>query len=325
MDRQTADEVVACLVGERTLYHYYRDRYSIGLLRHLSRQGALSVAALKQSPYAPLLQKPRIKNVLADIGGKQLDEFQLARHDYDTDQNDFVLTLDTWGSDCKRERCRKQTSRPGYNLVLQLNFCRRHDQLFQRLGSDDSLFNYYAHPVSRRRNTLAWARLDLDWQSGTALIEEIQSDWIRHVAWLAERVASRLRAGRPPNEVTRVYGLQCSLQAARDYCDFALPRYQTIWAEAMLWAAIAFLREELGLHRIYYHSADSGRLLKRIKGNLPPRSLYSDLPRKFCFEPGVEAPEFLLRDNGVRKTLKQQPGLSFFRLARPAIGLCLSS
>lgn len=48
MDRQTADEVVACLVGERTLYHYYRDRYGIGLLRHLSRQRPLSVAALKQ-------------------------------------------------------------------------------------------------------------------------------------------------------------------------------------------------------------------------------------------------------------------------------------
>ena len=57
MDRQTADEVVACLVGERTLYHYYRDRYSIGLLRHLSRRQPLSIAALKQSPYAPLLQK----------------------------------------------------------------------------------------------------------------------------------------------------------------------------------------------------------------------------------------------------------------------------
>jgi hypothetical protein len=315
MDRQTADEVVACLVGERTLYHYYRDRYSIGLLRHLSRQRPLSVAAVKQSPYAPLLQKPRVKNILADIGGKRLDDSQMARHDYDADQNTFVLTLDTWGSELHSEQRWKQTSRPGYNLVLQLNFCRRHDQAYQRLGHIESGFNYHGHPVSTRRNTLAWARIDLDWHSGTALIEEIQSDWIRKVGWLAERVARRLKAGKSPTDETRVYCLKCSLAATQEYCRFVLDRYQTIWAEAMLWAAIAFLRDEIGLHRIFYHSVDSGRLLKRIQGNLPPRSLYTELPRKFCFEASAEAPEFLLRDNAARKTLSRQAGLSFFRLA----------
>ena len=315
MDRQTADEVVACLAGERTLYHYYRDRYSIGLLRHLSRERPLSVAALKQSLYAPLLQKPRVKNALSDMGSKQIDDFQLARHDYDADQNAFVLTLDTWGSERNSERRWKQTSRPGYNLVLQLNFCRRHDQAYQRLGCADSRFNYHGHPVSGRRNTLAWARLDLDWPSGTALIEEIQSDWIRRVAWLGERVAYRLRAGKKPTDEINNYGVRCSLQTAQEYCNFVLPRYQATWAEAMLWATIAFLRDELGLHRIYYHSVDSGRLLKGIKGNQPPRSLYTDLPRKFCFAPTSEAPEFLLRDHRASKTLRHQAGLSFFQLA----------
>lgn len=314
MDRQTADEVVACLVGERTLYHYYRDRYSIGLLRHLSRQRPLSVAALKQSPYAPLLQKPRVKNALADMGSKQIDEFQLARHDYDADQNAFVLTLDTWGSERNSERRWKQTSRSGFNLVLQLNFCRRHDQAFQRLGCADSRLNYLGHPVSRQRHTLAWARLDLDWPSGTALIEEIQSDWVRRVAWLGERVANRLKSGKRLSDETSLYGVKCSLQTLQEYCNYVLARYSPVWAEATLWAAIAFLREELGLHRIYYHSADSGRLLKGITGNQPPRSLYTDLPRKFCFAPTSEAPEFLLRDHRASKTLRQKAGLSFFRL-----------
>jgi hypothetical protein len=314
MDRQTADEVVACLVGERTLFHYYRDRYSIGLLRHLSRQQALSVADLKQSSYAQLLQKPRVKSVLADMGGRQLEEFHLASHDYDANQEAFVLTLDTWGSERGSDRRRKQTSRRGYNLVLQLNFCRQHDSHYQALGCTDAGLNYRGHPVSRRRNTLAWARLDLDWTSGTALIEEIQSDWIRRVAWLAERVAYRLQSGKKLSDEISLYGVRCSLQTAQDYCHFVLARYAAIWAEAMLWAAIAFLREELGLSRIYYHSADSGRLLKGIKGNLPPRSLYTDLPRKFCFAAGAEAPEFLLRDKGVRNTLRRQAGVSFFSL-----------
>lgn len=38
MDHQTASEVMACLPHDRTLFHYYRDRYSIGLLRHLASQ-----------------------------------------------------------------------------------------------------------------------------------------------------------------------------------------------------------------------------------------------------------------------------------------------
>lgn len=54
---------------------------------------------------------------------------------------------------------------------------------YQRLGCPGSHFNYCGHPVSRQRNTLAWARLDLDLNSATALIEEIQSDWIRDVVW----------------------------------------------------------------------------------------------------------------------------------------------
>ncbi|MBS1158911.1 MAG: hypothetical protein H6R15_1330 [Proteobacteria bacterium] len=314
MDRQTADEVVACLVGERTLFHYYRDRYSIGLLRHLSRQGPLSVAALKQSPYAPLLQKPRIKHVLAELGGRRIDECLLAGHDYDAAQEVFLLTLDSWGSRRRSDRRQKQTSRPGYNLVLQLNFCRQHDQRYARLGCSGSRFNYCGHPVSSRRNTLAWARLDLDLNSGTALIEEIQSDWIRGVAWLAERVAWRLQSGKRPSDEIRLYGVQCALQTAQDYCNFVLARYSAIWAEAMLWAAIAFLREEIGVARIFYHSAEGGRLLKRISGSSPPRSLYTELPRKFCFAPTGEAPEFLLAEREVRKTLLQHPELSFFRL-----------
>lgn len=94
MDRQIIDEIIACLQGERTVYHYYRDRYGFGLLRQLSRQGgeALSVAALKKSAYAPLLNKPRIKSALARLGRDRIDEQFLAAHDHDPDQESFVLT-----------------------------------------------------------------------------------------------------------------------------------------------------------------------------------------------------------------------------------------
>lgn len=230
MDHHSIEEIIACLRGERTVYPYYRDRYSIGLLRQLSRHGRraepLSVASLKKSPYA-------------------------------------------------------------------------------------------RHPVSRSRNTLAWARIDLDWASDCALIEEIQSDWIRSVAWLAGRVERKLLAGRPATELIRYRCWDFPLAVAQAYCAYVQERYASIWAEAMLWASIQFIREELGVSQVFYHSEQGGRLLKGIRWSAPPRSLYTDLPRRFCFAPTCEVPPFLAEDKEVRQVLRQNPGIEFFFL-RPA-------
>lgn len=317
MDYESAQEVIACLGDERKIFHYYRDRYSLGLLRQLARQqagGELPIAQVRQSPYAGLLQKPRLRPLLASLGRQALSEAHLLAHDYDPAQEAFVLGLGLWGGGTCRARSRQQTSRAGCNLVLQLNLSGRHDRHYARLGVAPGHFNYRGHPVSRERNTLAWARIDLDWASGTALIEEIQSDWIRDVAWLAERMASKLRRGSLPEDPARIYRLTCSIQSALAYCQHTLATCKPIWDEAMLWAAISFIGDELGLAHIYYHSEQSGQLLKRINGNLPPRSLYTDLPRRFCFTPTREFPEFLLREARVRKELKQHPALGLFRL-----------
>lgn len=319
MDHHTAREIVACLDGQRIVYPYYRDRYGIGLLHHLSRQAAdhqpLSVAALKRSPYAPLLQKPRVKTVLAQLGHDRLDEPYLAAHDHDPEQQYFVLTLGTWGSDSRSQRFYRQTSRPGHNLALQLNFSREHDRQYGRLGGEHSALNYRSHPISPSRNTLAWARIDLDWASNSALIEEIQSDWIRRAAWLAESVERRLRNGLSPMDPIRMYGLTCPMWTAQTYCRYVQERYGAIWAEAMLWAAILFIRDTLGLRHVYYHGEASNRLLKGFKKDYaPPRSLYTDLPRKFCLTPTEEVPEFLLEDRHVQRVLRRNPGVGFFRL-----------
>ncbi len=321
MERQIADEVIAALEGDRTLFHYYRDRYSLGLLRYmLQKQGneQLSSANIKQSPYAPLLQKTRVKNLFSATGGKALNAFSLAQHDYDSQQEAFILTLGLWGSERKSEKHWRQISRSGFNLVLQLNFSRRHDLILQGLaqaGEADhkTRFNHNFHPVSTQRNTLAWARIDFDWDLNCALIEEIQSDWIRRVAVLDKRIAFRLQHSKSTDEITTLYGLNCSLNAAQNYCRAVLATYQPIWAEAMLWASISFLREELGINSIFYHTEKSGQRLKNIKGDLPPRSLYSDLPRKFCLQKSEEIPAFLLKDKISQKVL-QQSKLEFFKL-----------
>lgn len=42
---------------------------------------------------------------------------------------------------------------------------------------------YHGHPVRKDDvETLAWARIDLDFASNQALIEEIQSDWVKNAA-----------------------------------------------------------------------------------------------------------------------------------------------
>lgn len=319
MDHHVATEILACLQGERTVFPYYRDRYGIGLLRQLSRRyrpgDSLSIGALKRSQYAPLLQKPRIKMVLARLGHGPIDEPTLALHDYDPQQCHYLLTLATWGSERRAGRSRRQTSRPGINLVLQLNFNTEHDRRFGSLGCLHSRFNYYGHPVSPRRNTLAWARIDLDLASNCALIEEVQSDWVRRVAWLARRVEHRLASGEPESTPIRLYGFDCSLATARDYCAYIRDQHAPIWPEAMLWACVQFIRDELGLETLYYHSEQGGLLLKGIGGSAPPRSLYTDLPRRFCFTPTREIPPFLREDKEVRRVLRRHPDIGFFQMA----------
>jgi hypothetical protein len=59
----------------------------------------------------------------------------------------------------------------------------------------------------------------------------------------------------------------------------------------------------LGLHRIYYHTWESGNRLKYLEDKSwgqPPRSLYTALPKRFCFDTTHEAPGFLLKGRATR-------------------------
>ena len=73
----------------------------------------------------------------------------------------------------------------------------------------------------------------------------------------------------------------------------------------MLAASLWFLREEIGIRRVWFHDHKTGQLLKRIGDRMPPRSLYSRLPRKFCFRKVTDSPEFLARDAGFMRRWKK--------------------
>ncbi len=278
MDKQQVEDILYCLKGERTLFPYARDTYALQLLRDYIGHG-MAISQLRQSPYASFLQKPLVKQALALAGKGLLKPDHLEWVQWQTNQLQFVLTLDQWGTEKPSERQWRQLSRTGYHLVLQLNFANDHQQQYQRWIKpvDKAEFSYWCHPVvtQSKYETLAWARIDIDFASDQALIEEIQTDWVRQV----KELKHSWRYGE---------------ENIRAYQEQVLKPYAKLWDEATLAAAIHLIRHDLGIKQVFYHSFETGNALKGIRSTtLPPRSLYTDLPQRFAFDLTSEVPVFL--------------------------------
>jgi|CXWL01.1.fsa_nt_gi hypothetical protein len=304
MELKIAKEVIECLPDGKTVFNYYKDRYAVFILSQVI-QKQCAISDLKRSAYSGLLNKPLIKEIVAKSGDGKLYSNQLEMA-WGASIEPFLLTLDIWGH---HDRSWDQVSRPGYSLVLQLNFSNKHDVYFKKMTNPTSChsFNYYGHPVMRRekrdlfRETLAWARIDFDFNTNEALIEELQTDWLRRSRQLLKQIDS----GK-----TRFYsyGTNTTPGKLKVYLEYLLASYGTIWDEALLTATLQFIRQELGIGKIYLHTPDTGAAVKRIKYSQPPKSLYSSLPRKFCFSRTESAPEFLCQNRAFRKLEKQLGG-----------------
>lgn len=265
-------------------FPYRQDDYALHLLKAVAGQGT-SVRALRSSPFAKLLDRPRVAEVLAGRGDGRVDalDFGLARG---RDAEIFNLTWGRWGTMNPRNWSRSgyQMARRGLNLVVHLNLPEAHVRDYRRLVKPERRhpFQLRDHPRARPDQlTLAWARIDLDLENREALIEEVQSDWVREA------------------EDTVAYGWdlpEASGSAAQieTYVRYALKPISGIWAEAMLTAAIWVLRETLKIGRIFYYDYETSSLCKHgAPLGTGPRSLYTDLPKKFCFERVSGAPRFL--------------------------------
>lgn len=317
MDSETVDEIIACLPQDRTLLHYYRDRYAVYLLAKLTQEkGMPSIADLKKTAVGKYLEKPIVKKVLGNWGAKTISE-QILSQCWPTQPESTVetyrLSLGKWGNKHASNDAWQQTTRRGSNLVLHLNFSTKHDSDFRsRTGVKESQsFNYWGHPTSDKYcNTLAWARLDIDFESNTVLIEEIQTDWLRKVSW-----AYQWMTGKKLGRTVHVYDIECQTIGLWSYYNQVLAQHKKIWAEAMLFASIWFIHQELGIKNIYYHTAKTGAVLKGVSFGLPPKSLYSDLPRKFCFEETEEAPVLLQSCAKARRRIKKVKQPTWYKLA----------
>jgi len=311
MKKETLDEVIACLPEERTLFHYFKGQYAFFLLSYATKVKS-SVRAIKRSRFHHLLNHPEIKELLAYQGNGNLTP-ELFEHAWKETSQAFVLTVDRWGDG---NRWDYQTTRKGCNLVIQLNFSEKHNRAYHRLvkPEDDYVFNYLGHPVMERekrdmyRDTLAWARIDFDLDSGEALIEEIQSDWVRNVTYCLQAI----KRGSMP---WYLEWCECRQEDFVTYAEKVLSPFYSLWSEAMLTAAIRFIYTELGIGNIFYHTHESGQKIKQVYGGAPPRSLYSDLPRKFCFQVTDEDPGFIKDDRFFIRKKRSLKQVAWYKLA----------
>ena len=317
MNKDELNIVANCLAGERRVFHYFRHRYAFLILERLAVDG-LSVADLKRSNFACLVSKPAVKTHLAQFGESTLGPEHFGSAWSDPHLN-FCISLGIWRGKADGW-C--QICRSGNNLVLRLNFSRQHMHDYNRLYQPTRTLalNYSGHPVNRKgnintiRETLAWARMDFDLETGEALIEEIQTDWCRRAKSILRYAIWAQRRGEkmPP----RTY-CDASAEDVIKYFSEVLEPYSRCWHEAVLSAAIVFIRDELGIRDIYYHTAEYGHKVKRIKYDKPPRSLYSSLPRNFGFRKTQETPAFLKNDKSFCRLYRKLRPITSHRIEFP--------
>lgn len=306
MKMEELDEVIDCIGGDRKVFYYFKDRYCLDMMlweMKKIKKELLSISDLNQGRLKRFMSKPIVKEITQHCGDGFLEKDVILYH-RPNEMLSFTLTMDRWGGG---DRAYDQTSRNQQNLVLQINFDNKHNQQYRRLlnpSSDCGPFEYSCHPVRMDcRNTMSWVRIDLDLLAGEALIEEVQNDWLREAAWGLNRVTKR-RANRnstKPSDI--IYGVDCDYASLKEYVDVVLKPYRNIWAEISLHAAINFIREDLGISTIYYHTFDTGRKIKKIYGS-PPKSMYTRLPKQFGFELTNDAPEFIKKDKVSKRYLK---------------------
>lgn len=293
MDRAAADALLASLGGDRSVFRYFEGRYALQLLAY-----ALCDA---RERFRPLLQKPSIRRLIGERGGRGVDWALLDAY-FPPGSQRYVLTFARWGDES--DDAWFQTTRPGFNLVVQLNFPPTHERAYRRYVAPRSgdPFVWHGHPVrTGDLLTMSWSRIDLEFAHGEALIEEVQSDWIRDAQAAGAEALARLVEGDAACDAVDIFR----------YVEYVLAPHRRIWAEATLAASLWLLRERLGIRQIYYHTHESGSALKRIRGWHPPRSLYETLPRAFCFERVDGLPAFLPRSVAGR-TAPRRP--EFWRL-----------
>ncbi|MEM6832188.1 MAG: hypothetical protein AAF562_01080 [Pseudomonadota bacterium] len=266
-------------------FAYGPEDYALHLLKRQLSQSA-TVRQLKASALYALLQKAQT----AIKGGGQVDQTDCAQALANRPKYVFPVTVRAWGNNPgpNYDRYYYQTARQGFNLVIQMGLPSEVWRDFRALCKPylRDPYNSDSHPARKSGPpTLAWARIDLDWTTREALIEEVQSDWAasiqedRRDSWV-----SSYDFGNQPDRVLT-------------FLKHVFPAVETLWPEAILWLTIDMLTQHLKMQRVYMYDHQTGNLTKGYRGrSVGPRSLYEKLPKSFCMVKEEGPPAFLSKD-----------------------------
>ena len=266
-------------------FDYQKDCYALSLLAHVIG-GGRPISVLRRGSFSRLLEKPIVKRALARAKHGMLTpsclEFALPEK-----RERFRVTLGRWGGRTRSEwgDSYYQTSRPGESLVLQLNFPESHDRAYRKLVRPDGYHPFVttSHPTRASEPfTLAWARLDVDAKAAEVLIEEIQCDWVKRAEEYREHGDEWLAEGNSADLCFE--DCAATAPAVLRYIERVLEPYARLWEECVLALAVEFSYSALGARRVFFHTYEGGRIMKRMRyATQPPRSLYTRLPERFCF------------------------------------------
>jgi len=308
MEKRLTRELIACLSDCFNQYNYYKDQYAVQLLS-LAAAGGIPLRVLKQSAYSGLLNKPAVKPMVAQCGNGLLSAQTLTNKAHPKPL-EFQVSWSYWAGHQNWD----QTSRPGYQLVLQLNFPEQHDEAFLNKVKPKKghCLIQHGHPVRRQSPyTLAWARIDLDLVANEALIEEVQTDWLREAKDLYQE-SRQYKSRRQLRRDLKCWQMEGSVEGFVDYFENDLKAFHSIWEEALLSACFETLIQVIGVRRVYYHHFETGAALKRIEHWLPPRSLYTRLPAKFCMQRVHNGPGFIQANPHCRKRIRRVANPGWF-------------
>lgn len=305
MNIAEVEELLFFLKGEMAHYSYFQDRYAFQFLAWtLETHGEKSVGQLKQHAFGKFLNKPLLKK----LSGKNSKwSAELLQMQWPETCRNYEITFDKWGNHKEWSRYWNQSCRKGSNLVLQLNFSEDHDLAQHKFKSGWGWLdnNYACHPVRKGgRHTLSWSRIDIDWETEEALIEEIQSDWITSLLD-SRKMYQNIKNGRSRYQKKLTKNEEKLIEILASYLE-SLRFEVKHWPEITLAATIDLLRNQLGIKKIWYHTPESGALVKRLGTDGVPRSHYKDLPRRFGFQRKQEWPEFIRKNWGTRRKKIQE-------------------
>lgn len=317
---EEVQEIEECINLAYTPFYYYKDKYAVQLLKYMLGVKQ-KVHDIKKSKWGFLLNKSPLKSIMSSLKGNELHQQNLVTY-WPESTHQFRLNFDRWGEFTKhRHATWRQTSRPGYNLVLQLNFTTEEIECFKKYIAPNfscrnnwNPFQSYAHPAAQY--TMAWCRIDLNFRTGELLVEEIQNDYLREVIAMYKRLqklaATKNAKAQLKNHWVFQYG-GGNYDSYTKYYESLKPMFK-LWDEAILSAVIWFAKEELGISKIYYHTVESGSVMKRFEEGycLPPKSLYTKLPKRFGFELTEEAPQFLRNEQYLKRIFKKNNKLKWF-------------